>query len=140
MQLVISRRFRCTDIWDALLSGTGLTTKIQQQKLRKYQNMSLHYSKYSKTPTNSYWSIQNVLQAYQRLLKTNPILTKSVTSGVIACLGSSLSQVFIKIFFSIPIFLFPTQYTGGKWRRSFIESLPIISHIWHFNNRWCRCR
>lgn len=54
--------------------------------------MSLHYSKYSKTPTNSYWSIQNVLQAYQRLLKTNPILTKSVTSGVIACLGSSLSQ------------------------------------------------
>ena len=41
----------------------------------------------------SYWTIQNLFQLYQGLLKSNPILTKSITSGVIACLGSSLSQV-----------------------------------------------
>ena len=41
----------------------------------------------------SYWTIQNLFQLYQGLLKYNPILTKSITSGVIACLGSSLSQV-----------------------------------------------
>ena len=41
----------------------------------------------------SYWSLQGLVHAYQTLLRTNPILTKSVTSGIIACLGSSLSQV-----------------------------------------------
>ena len=40
-----------------------------------------------------YWSLQRLVHAYQTLLRTNPILTKSVTSGIIACLGSSLSQV-----------------------------------------------
>ena len=41
----------------------------------------------------SYWTIQSLFQLYQGLLKSNPILTKSLTSGVIACAGSSLSQV-----------------------------------------------
>ena len=41
----------------------------------------------------SYWQIQDLLKIYQTLLKTNPIVTKSITSGIIACAGSSLSQV-----------------------------------------------
>eukprot|EP00092_Neocalanus_flemingeri_P031868 GFUD01034618.1.p1 GENE.GFUD01034618.1~~GFUD01034618.1.p1 ORF type:complete len:187 (+),score=39.65 GFUD01034618.1:67-627(+) len=41
----------------------------------------------------SYGQIQSLLAFYQRLLKTNPILTKSITSGIIACAGSTLSQV-----------------------------------------------
>ena len=40
-----------------------------------------------------YWSLQGLVHTYQTLLRTNPILTKSITSGIIACLGSSLSQV-----------------------------------------------
>jgi len=40
----------------------------------------------------SYWTIQSLFRLYQGLLKSNPILTKSLTSGVIACAGSSLSQ------------------------------------------------
>lgn len=40
-----------------------------------------------------YRSLQGLVHTYQTLLRTNPILTKSITSGIIACLGSSLSQV-----------------------------------------------
>lgn len=57
-------------------------------------------------PKFSYWTIHNLFQLYQGLLKSNPILTKSITSGVIACLGSSLSQV--------------TEAT--KWQEYFIVS------------------
>ena len=45
------------------------------------------------TSKYSYWTLQNLFQLYQGLLHSSPILTKSVTSGVIACAGSSLSQV-----------------------------------------------
>ena len=41
----------------------------------------------------SYWTIQSLLRLYQDLIKSNPILTKSITSGVIAIIGSSISQV-----------------------------------------------
>merc|ERR1739838_678036 len=47
----------------------------------------------SQTQRPSYGQIQSILGLYQRLLKANPILTKSITSGIIACAGSSLSQV-----------------------------------------------
>ena len=46
---------------------------------------------------SSYWSIQKVLKAYQKLLISNPVVTKSVSSGVIACLGSTLSQVELSV-------------------------------------------
>ena len=41
----------------------------------------------------SYWTVQSVLRVYQELIKSNPIVTKSITSGVIAIIGSSISQV-----------------------------------------------
>merc|ERR1712106_107095 len=44
------------------------------------------------TKRPSYWQIQTLLGIYQKLLKGNPIITKSITSGIIACAGSSLSQ------------------------------------------------
>ena len=40
-----------------------------------------------------YWTVQNILRVYQSLLKSNPIITKSITNGIIALIGSSISQV-----------------------------------------------
>merc|ERR1712212_604836 len=64
----------------------------------------------------SYWQIQDLLKIYQTLLKTNPIVTKSITSGIIACAGSSLSQVFSdgKVSIKVPrsFFIFGTLITG----------------------------
>eukprot|EP00090_Calanus_glacialis_P029073 TRINITY_DN46621_c0_g1_i1.p1 TRINITY_DN46621_c0_g1~~TRINITY_DN46621_c0_g1_i1.p1 ORF type:complete len:187 (+),score=27.00 TRINITY_DN46621_c0_g1_i1:32-592(+) len=49
-------------------------------------------SSFPQTHRPSYGQIQSVLELYLRLLKANPIITKSITSGIIACAGSSLSQ------------------------------------------------
>jgi len=68
------------------------------------------------TSKYSYWTLQNLFQLYQGLLHSSPILTKSVTSGVIACAGSSLSQfvsvgeVSLKI--SRSFLIFGTLITG----------------------------
>jgi len=39
-----------------------------------------------------YWSLQSILRMYQGLIKSNPIITKSITNGIIALIGSSISQ------------------------------------------------
>ena len=41
----------------------------------------------------SYWTVQSILRMYQKLIKSNPIITKSITNGIIALIGSSISQV-----------------------------------------------
>ena len=41
----------------------------------------------------SYWTVQSILRMYQSLIKSNPIITKSITNGIIALIGSSISQV-----------------------------------------------
>ena len=41
----------------------------------------------------SYPQAQSLLTAYQQLLTQRPLLTKSLTSGVISCAGSCLAQL-----------------------------------------------
>jgi len=71
---------------------------------------------FHKNRHSSYWSVQNILRAYQKLLISNPIVTKSVSSGVIACLGSTLSQAFsageISLKVSRSFLIFGTLITG----------------------------
>merc|ERR1712037_25394 len=44
-------------------------------------------------PTYSYLQVQSVLSAYRELLRLRPLLTKSITSGVISCAGSCIAQL-----------------------------------------------
>lgn len=100
-------------------------------------------------PKFSYWTIHNLFQLYQGLLKSNPILTKSITSGVIACLGSSLSQVteatkwqeyfivsctnlFLQTFYDI---CWSFSFSGCWWGRGLVEDFPIIPHFWFPGHR-----
>merc|ERR1711971_1345605 len=41
----------------------------------------------------SYLQVQSLLSAYRGLLRLRPLLTKSITSGVISCAGSCIAQL-----------------------------------------------
>ena len=104
--------------------------------------LSLKMSSFPQTHRPSYGQIQSVLELYLRLLKANPIITKSITSGIIACAGSSLSQVGIAEFsfylISNEILTSNSVFTSilfcriNIWYKTWSWSTWILFETWHW--------
>ena len=84
----------------------------------------------SDSSKQTYWTIQSILKLYQNLIKSNPIMTKSITSGMIALIGSSISQVCptwkVRLYF---------PHLGRRRPRSFLKSLSVLPHIRNISDR-----
>ena len=82
----------------------------------------------------SYGQVQYLLSLYQKALKQSPVFTKSVTSGIIACTGSIISQVRqLRLVFETSIFIFRNIYlVCEKWT-------GVEEHIWSFSCFWGCC-
>ena len=86
-------------------------------------------SSFPQTHRPSYGQIQSLLELYLRLLKANPIITKSITSGIIACAGSSLSQVGIAEFSFYLI-----------WNEILTSNFVFISILFCWINIWFKTK